>query len=148
MKCSICGFENRKGAKFCGECGKPLITEVSSTLKWGSMIASLVLVLIFWYYCWNSSLYNPYAYYSYATYAYTPLTILLLLGFPTTIILMYKERTAKIKYGYAWILFPIFSFLFASFLQKPPGDIFAVFFIFAIPAIVIDYLYNQKDKKK
>lgn len=28
MKCPNCGHENRKGAKFCIDCGQPLLTEL------------------------------------------------------------------------------------------------------------------------
>jgi predicted amidophosphoribosyltransferase len=48
MKCPSCSAEVGEKDKFCGECGKPLRSEVASKWKWGSMIANLVLLFIFW----------------------------------------------------------------------------------------------------
>jgi len=135
MKCPYCGAEVREEDKFCGECGKPLRREIeiAPKWKWGSMIASLVLIFIFWmvalYYdgvvLWEE--------------------ILLIFGFPVTIYLMYKERTKKIKYGRAWILFPSLILLF-SLDAWDIEVIFLGFFFFAIPAIVIDVIYVYKTR--
>ena len=50
MKCPNCGAEVREGDKFCGECGETIRHKIGIALapkwKWGSMIASLVLVFI------------------------------------------------------------------------------------------------------
>ena len=71
------------------------------------------------------------------------LMILLIFGFPATIYLMYKERTAKIKYGLAWIFFPIIIILLLYGLD--PDEIFWRFLI-AIPAIFLDFIYVSVHK--
>ena len=136
MKCPNCGAEVHEDDKFCGECGKPLRheIEIAPKWKWGSMIASLVLVFIFWIICMVDY-----------TYDEELLLILLIFGLPATIYLMYKERTEKIKYGLAWILFPILTLLF-GLVGWSPEEVFIVFLVFAIPAIVIDFIYVYKTR--
>lgn len=143
MKCPNCGAEVHEEDKFCGECGKPLRHEIkiAPIWKWGSMVASLVLVLIYWILCIGITLYTHLA----------VLIILLIFGLPSTIYLMYKERTEKIKYGLAWISFPILTFPFT--LQPYPEDAFEVFLSFVIPAIIIDVIFmlsmfTKQDKRK
>lgn len=146
MKCPNCGEEVREADKFCGECGKPIRREIeiAPKWKWGSMIASLVIVLIFWIICIAASFTGE---------SYTDpvvLIILLIFGLPATIYLMYKERTEKIKYGLAWISFPILTFHFT--LEPYPDSAFEAFLLLAIPAIVIDVIYviyvYKQDKRK
>jgi len=162
MKCPHCGAEVNGSDAFCGDCGKPLRREIEIapsilreieirlnfiwkwrglTWKWGSMTVSLVLVFLFWAICIDMTYYGD-----------GLLTILLIFGFPTTIYLMYKERTKKIKYGLAWISFPILTF----FSGIPYGwnfmglygtlGAFGVFIILIIPAIVIDVIYAYKTR--
>jgi len=140
MKCPNCGAEVHEEDKFCGGCGRPLQREIeiAPKWKWGSMIASLVLVLIYWILCIGGSFFG-------GIYTHpVVLIILLIFGLPATIYLMYKERTEKIKYGLAWISFPILTFPFT--LQPFPEDAFAVFLLLAIPAIVIDIIYVYKTR--
>ena len=54
--------------------------------------------------------------------------------------LKYEERTEKIKYELAWILFPILI-LFYGLDSEYAEQAFVLFFLFAIPAIVIDVIY-------
>ena len=141
MKCPHCGAEVNESDAFCGGCGKPLRREIeiAPKWKWGSMFASLVLTFIFWMLCLDES-YNE-----------VGLIILLIFGFPATIYLMYKERTKKIKYGLAWILFPIVTWFsglpygwyssYSGRLYDETPEAFGVFIIFIIPAIVIDVIY-------
>jgi hypothetical protein len=122
MKCPECGFENREEAKFCGNCGKALLLEIEPKWRWGSMIASLVLLQIYYYLVLS----ERYYYYSGMSELEK---IVLLFGVPVTIYLMYKERIVNIKYGLAWILFPILIFNIGWFLTL------------VIPAIAIDSIY-------
>ena len=136
MKCPHCGAEVDESDAFCGGCGKPLRREIeiAPKWKWGSMIASLVLVLFFYFLIIGE------------TNAYDELSItLLVFGFPTTIYLMYKERAGKIKYGLAWILFPILMLLLgldAEYSENVPS----MFLWVAIPAIIIDVIYVYKTR--
>ena len=136
MKCPNCGAEVREEDKFCGECGKPLRREIeiAPKWKWGSMIASLVLLFISWIFA------GPIA-----NSSEELLLPLLIFGFPATIYLMYKERTAKIKYGIAWILFPFLILFFGLDSSEPEATILG-FLFFAIPAIVIDVIYVYKTR--
>lgn len=128
MKCPKCNAEVHEEDKFCGECGENLRREIeiASKWKWGSMFASLVLTFIFWMICLDES-YNE-----------NGLIILLISGFPATIYFMHKERTGKMKYGLAWILFPILVLLFSL---DAGGAAFGGFLFMAIPAIAIDVIY-------
>ena len=161
MKCPYCGAEVKEDDIFCGECGKPLRRrkieialplprkiEISSIWKWGSMIASLVLIFSIWAICIEETYYGE-----------ELLIILLIFGFPATIYLMYKERAKKIKYGLAWILFPIltwfsgipYGWYYYRFYDRTP-ETFAIFIILLILAIVIDVIYAyyvyKQDKRK
>jgi len=140
MNCPNCGAEVRAEDKFCGECGKPLRREIeiAPIWKWGSMIASLVLVFMFYIICWDPG-------FRYQNYGEPVLIISGLLGFPATIYLMYRERTVKIKYGLAWILFPILIMLFFSNYDRTVSVLFS---ILVIPAIVIDAIYVYEAKWK
>ena len=137
MKCPKCGSEGiLEDEKFCGECGEVIRTEESKwdlpKWKWGSLIASTVLVFIFWYFIVDR-------YYSYTEF----LLGLAIFGFPAIIYLMYKERTEKIKYGLVWVVFPLLVWLFGtdySFEEK----IFPYFIFLVIPAIIIDMWYVRK----
>ena len=140
MKCPNCGAEVRKEDKFCGECGKPLLREIDPKWKWGSMIASLVLILFFWSWCVDGIYFRREA-----EELLILLIILLIFGFPATIYFMYKERTKKIKYGLAWILFPILILLFCLGWY-PLLHALVEFLLFAIPAIVIDIIYVYKTR--
>ena len=130
MKCPYCGAEVKEEDKFCGECGENLRHEIEIALapkwKWGSMIVSLLLVFMF-------------GIGSMTTYSEEGLLILLIFGFPATIYLMYKERREKIKYGLAWILFPILILPFGL-------GTFEAFIVFVIPAIIIDVIYVYKTR--
>lgn len=97
--------------------------------KWVSMIISLGLNLLFW-----NTIYGN----SHSSF----LEFLLLLGFPAVFYLMYKERTTRINYGLAWILFPIITLFFELFFDRYAG-IF-IFILFIIPAIVIDLRMLRK----
>lgn len=137
MKCPNCNAEVHDEDKFCGECRENLRREIeiAPKWKWGSMIASFVLVFIF-IVCLTaeSDLYNG------------PIFMtLLIFGFPTTIYLMYKERVGKIKYGLAWILFPILVFLFSLYTEYTELAFWMVLWA-AIPAIVIDVIYVYKTR--
>ena len=140
MKCPNCGFEVRAEDKFCGKCGKPLRheTEMAPIWKWGSMIASLVLIFIFWVACIYALLYE-------VELLVIKLIILLIFGFPATIYLMYKERTEKMKYGLAWILFPLLILLL-SLGYWNIEIIFLGFLVFVLPAIAIDVIYVYKTR--
>lgn len=65
---------------------------------------------------------------------------------------MYKERTKKIKYGLAWILFPILTFFsgspYGGYFMDLYGTsgAFGAFIILIIPAIVIDVIYAYKTR--
>lgn len=143
MKCHYCGAEVREEDKFCGECGKPLRCEIAPQWKWGSMIVSLVLIFSIWATCIGTTEYGE-----------DLLIILLIFVFPVTIYLMYKERTAKIKYGLAWILFPILLFFsglpygyydyYYGYYEDLTPIVFFIFIILVIPAIVIDIIYVYK----
>lgn len=178
MRCPHCGAEVNESDAFCGECGKPLQREIEiapSILrkikigltfiwqwrgliwKWGSMIVSLVFIFSSCASCIDQ------------TYkAEELLMILLIFGFPATIYLMYKERTKKIKYGLAWILFPILTWFsglpyghsyrpieyidgvltvspYTRFTDQTP-EAFFIFIILIIPAIVIDVIYVYKTR--
>ena len=140
MNCPNCGAEVPEKAKFCVKCGEPLRREIeiAPIWKWGSMVASLVLIFIFWIVCILIAMeMDP----------ITPLILMILLifGFPATIYLMYKERTAKIKYGLAWIFFPIIIILLLYNSGLDPDDIFWRFLI-AIPAIFLDFIYVSVHK--
>jgi len=157
MKCPNCGAEVREEDKFCGECGKPLRREIefAPVWKWGSMIASLVLVFISWMDCINRTTAGVAGIYA--------LQYLMMFGLPATIYLMYKERTKKIKYGLAWISFPILTWFYAfpilTWLLGMPymcwsemtSDLydctvitFLEFTFLVITAIVIDVIYVYK----
>ncbi|PXF61321.1 MAG: hypothetical protein C4B59_05055 [Candidatus Methanogaster sp.] len=69
----------------------------------------------------------------------------LIFFFPTTIYFMYTERAGKIKYGLAWILFPILMLLF-GLDARDLGDALWLFLWLAIPAIVIDVIYVYKTR--
>ena len=136
MKCPECGFEGiLEDEKFCGECGAVIQTKESKwdlpKWKWGSLIASTVLVFLFWFVVCD--------------YGYREefLLGLAIFGFPTIIYLMYKERTDKIKYGLAWITFPLITWLFGT-PYTFDGEIFINFILLVIPAIVIDIWYVRK----
>jgi hypothetical protein len=58
---------------------------------------------------------------------------------------MYKERAGKIKYGLAWILFPILMLLFGLDTIYSE-EAFWMFLWAAIPAIVIDIIYVYKTR--
>ncbi len=143
MKCPNpdCNAEVKAEDKFCGECGKPLRQEIEPKWKWESMIVSLVLIFIFGVLTITSARYAGQGQF---------LAFLLLLGFPATIYLMYKERTAKIKYGLAWILFPILMLLFSVVdnYSYRISDIFVLFIVLAVPAIVIDIFMVKKYLQK
>ena len=156
MKCPNCGAEVREEDKFCGECGKPLRRqiEIAPKWKWGSMIASLVLVFIFWFVCMaivvDSIPYSLEDYEQYEQYIdqylITSVT-LLIFGFSVTGYLMYKERTAKIKYGLGWILFPILILcLDLAVGYESALWVCTTFLWLAIPAIVIDVIYVYKTR--
>jgi hypothetical protein len=136
MKCPHCGAEVQEGDTFCGECGTklPIPTgriEENKYWKWGSMIASLVLVFIWWSFVYSVWIRIP-------SSQLLSLLAWLIFAFPASIYLMYKERTEKIKYGLAWILFPlILVFYVVVFKNTFP----ILFFYYAVPAIVIDFLY-------
>ena len=135
MKCPNCGAEVREEDKFCRENLRREI-EIAPKWKWRSMAASLVLVFIF--FCWLNI--N-------ADMEVELVITLLIFGFPATIYLMYKERIEKIKYGLAWILFPILTLLIG--LTSDPYHSEESFFQFlwlAIPAIVIDVIYVYKTR--
>ena len=136
MKCPNCNAEVHEEDKFCGECGENLRREIeiAPKWKWGSMIASLVLVLFFCFFIIN------------VTNASEELMITsLIFFFPTTIYLMYKERAGKIKYGLAWILFPILMLLF-GLDTRYSEDTLWMFLWAAIPAIAIDVIYVYKTR--
>lgn len=125
MKCPNpkCGYEKvLEDDKFCGICGISLRYEISPILKWGSMIASLVLLLYFWIFSFNTFLW---------------------VAIPVTIFLLYKERTTKIKYGPVWILFPILTLVFNLLYDY---RVALRFFILCVPAIIID-LFVLKNLK-
>ena len=134
MKCTNCGAEVHEGDKFCGECGKALRREIEIEMapiwKWGSMIASLVLIFMFWMVVAEAVV--PWE------------AILLIFCFPATIYLMYKERREKIKYGLAWIFYPFLIFLFGLDARGP--DIIFGFLFLVIPAIAIDVIYVYKTR--
>ena len=143
MKCPKCGFEGiLEDEKFCGECGEVIRTEESKwdlpKWKWGSLIASTVLVFIFWFFVLESII----EYIFFNTYKGFLLG-LAIFGFPVIIYLMYKERTEKIKYGLVWVVFPLLVWLFfpkVSYVINP-----STYFIFlVIPAIIIDMWYVRK----
>ena len=135
MKCPECGFESiLEDEKFCGECGAVIRTKESKwdvpKWKWGSLITSTVLVFLFWFFITINSYYPQF-----------PLG-LAIFGFPVIIYLMYKERTEKIKYGLAWITFPLIIWLFSGYTFEE--EMFAILFILVIPAIIIDIWYVKK----
>lgn len=144
MKCPNCGAEVHEEDKFCGECRENLRREIeiAPKWKWGSMIASLLLVFIFWFliFAETSWIYGGMDKKIFLT--------LIIFGFPTTIYLMYKERAGKIKYGLAWILFPILILLVVLDVADAYEREFALwmFLWFAIPAIVIDVIYVYKTR--
>lgn len=95
--CPYCNTEVQEGEKFCGHCGKKLLsskifTEENKYWIWGSMIASFVFLIIAWWIGLNSLEYN-----------YQFIFVGWLIAFPLIIFLMYKERAKKIKYALAWI---------------------------------------------
>ena len=135
MKCPECGFEGiLKDEKFCGECGADIRTEESKwdvpKWKWGSLIASTVLVFLFWLFIAVDSDYAEF------------FLGLAIFGFPVIIYLMYKERTEKIKYGLVWVVFPLIVWLISDDYYFE--DIFILFIFFVIPAIIIDIWYVKK----
>ena len=71
---------------------------------------------------------------------------LAIFGFPTIIYLTYKERAEKIKYGLAWITFPLIAWLFGTSYPFEE-DVFTYFILLVIPAIVIDIWYVHKLKE-
>ncbi|MEA3281194.1 MAG: zinc ribbon domain-containing protein [Euryarchaeota archaeon] len=130
MKCPNCNAEVHEEDKFYGECGENLRREIAPKWKWGSMTASSVLVLVFYFHIievMNAS--------EGIMITDEALITLLVFGFPTTIYLMYKERAGKIKYGLIWILFPILMLLFGIDTDCPE-DAFWAFLWGDIPAIV------------
>lgn len=139
MKCPECGLEGvLESDKFCGECGANIGTNESKwdapKWKWGSLIASTVLVFLFWLYILDNS----------GTYTEDFLLGLAIYGFPTMIYILYKERTKKIKYGLAWITFPLITLLGSNYWE----DLIIISILLAIPAIVIDVWYVHKLKKE
>lgn len=46
MKCNHCGIENRKNAKFCASCGKPLNVNPESTKDNSKLIIILLIVIV------------------------------------------------------------------------------------------------------
>ncbi len=110
--------------------------------KWGSMIISLFLLLIFSNsisVAYQDNYGNIMSFFIYD----------LIFGFLLTIYIMYKERKTKITYRLLWILFPI-VLLFGRWgwrnyhYQNFDGELFLSFILFAIPAFIIDYLYIKR----
>lgn len=119
-------------------------SEIAPKMKWGSMIASLILILFYMLYFFISSYHNYTKSPDYYSILFLSHTLLLFLGFPTTIYLMYKERTTKIKYGLAWIIFPI---LYQVIVHLDSNLTWlAVFIMLIIPAFVIDFIYVNETR--
>lgn len=135
MKCPHCGAEVDESDAFCGGCGKPLRREIeiAPKWKWGSMIASLVLVVA----VWLLGVVDP------IDDAILFIHIIWgVLAFPAIIYLMYKERTEKINYGLIWILLVVVLWILDGLIWD---DMF-VGILFNIPAFVIDVIYVYKTK--
>ena len=141
MKCPECGFEGvLDNEKFCGECGANIRTNDSKwdtpKWKWGSLISSIALVFQFW----------SVIFIDHSHYPSNPDFLIgsALFGFPLMIYLLYKERTQKIKYGFAWITFPLiiwfFMFFFVGDYYKPT----ILLLVYVVPAFVIDIWYIRK----
>ncbi len=119
---------------------KKFPSEIDPTWKWGSMIASLVGILIL------SILTSPFEnFYESEIIIYLFLSVLIF-GLPATIYLMYKERKERIEYGFAWIFIPILMMLFGFFNRDGPDVAILGFLFFGIPAIIIDFIYVYKTR--
>ena len=137
MKCPECGFEGvLDNEKFCGECGAFIRTDESKwnapKWKWGSLISSTMLVFLFWFYIFTGQESNTEFLIGLAVY-----------GFPTITYLLYKERIEKIKYGLAWITFPLITWFFGYNYAFQEFILYNLIY-FVIPAIVIDIWYVRK----
>jgi hypothetical protein len=173
--CPYCGAEVQAGEKFCGKCGKKLavskfLTDENKYWKWGSMIVSLVIILI----AWVTGIRNPYydeiiyphdlvypysAYLENSTSYYTDIGSIYpdysfifwgwLIAFPIIIYLMYIERTKKIKYCLSWISLVVvldLTYLLAPHTwinQSGPLLMTALFLI----AIALDSIYFFKTQQ-
>jgi FtsH-binding integral membrane protein len=147
MKCPNCGKDISEKAKFCKECGKPILSEIDPKWKWGSMIVSLVLLAFSWLGTYFDAMVHAYS------YSVVPWIILFFVGCPLVIYLMYKERKVKIKYGRAWVIVPILLMLVG--LSSPiyvynsySQYVLNYFFFGVVPAIIIDLLAMHKIYRK
>ena len=138
--------------------GLEKVEKIRKSPKWGSLKAAYMLLFLFWgggmYLISTENMIFPMS-----EFRLIPLFIVIIFGFPVTIHLLYKERTENIKYGFAWILFPLLAVLVDLWCWVPdrmakfdpkgswaPGNIFILFLIFVLPAFIIDVVYVHKTK--
>lgn len=138
--------------------GLEKVEKIRKSPKWGSLKAAYMLLFLFWgggmYLISTENMIFPMS-----EFRLIPLFIVIIFGFPVTIHLLYKERAENIKYGFAWILFPLLAVLVDLWCWVPdrmakfdpkgswaPGNIFILFLIFVLPAFIIDVIYVHKSK--
>lgn len=136
--CPFCRAEVQEGEKFCGQCGRKIaiskfLTDENKYWKWGSMIASIAILIIGWFAGSNNVYYD----YRFVFFGW-------LIAFPVIIYLMYIERTKKLKYAFAWISLVI-VLIFIDGLRPYNYNPILLPVLFS-PAIALDAIYIFKTK--
>lgn len=147
MKCPHCGAKVLAGDKFCGDCGKKIIItdEIPPLWKWGSMIASLLIIIWILY----ESIISRWGWFLRFSIFWA------IFAFPAIIYLMYKERLEKtkyeqkLKYAGMWFLTLILLLivLMSTYTNSSLGQYVFLLLIYS-PPLIIDcvYLYTTKNK--